>query len=79
MVLKCGHRFDLRIEQRISLPTIMYCYKLILVYIAPQVAVIDEIQMVKDYQRGWAWTRALLGVPAEEVHVCGEVNLIRVL
>ncbi len=42
-------------------------------------AVIDEIQMVKDYQRGWAWTRALLGVPAEEVHVCGEVNLIKVL
>jgi hypothetical protein len=30
--------------------------------------------MVKDYQRGWAWTRALLGVPAEEVHVCGEVS-----
>ncbi len=43
-----------------------------------QVAVIDEIQMVKDYQRGWAWTRALLGVPAEEVHVCGEVKLIRI-
>jgi ATP-dependent RNA helicase SUPV3L1/SUV3 len=38
------------------------------------VAVIDEIQMMKDYQRGWAWTRALLGVPAEEIHVCGEVN-----
>ncbi len=38
-----------------------------------EVAVIDEIQMVKDYQRGWAWTRALLGVPAEEIHVCGEV------
>ena len=41
-----------------------------------QVAVIDEIQMVKDYQRGWAWTRALLGVPAKEVHVCGEVRKI---
>lgn len=25
------------------------------------VAVIDEIQMVRDPQRGWAWTRALLG------------------
>jgi len=36
--------------------------------------------MVKDYQRGWAWTRALLGVPAEEVHVCGEaaaIDLVR--
>ena len=26
-----------------------------------EVAVIDEIQMVRDKQRGWAWTRALLG------------------
>ncbi|CAD5221350.1 unnamed protein product [Bursaphelenchus xylophilus] len=36
------------------------------------VAVIDEIQMLRDSQRGWAWTRALLGVCAKEVHVCGE-------
>jgi len=25
------------------------------------VAVIDEIQMIRDPQRGWAWTRAFLG------------------
>jgi ATP-dependent RNA helicase SUPV3L1/SUV3 len=25
------------------------------------VAVIDEIQMIADEQRGWAWTQALLG------------------
>jgi ATP-dependent RNA helicase SUPV3L1/SUV3 len=25
------------------------------------VAVIDEVQMMRDPQRGWAWTRALLG------------------
>lgn len=25
-------------------------------------AVIDEIQMIKDPQRGWAWTRAFLGL-----------------
>ena len=45
-----------------------------------EVAVIDEIQMVRDPQRGWAWTRALLGVSAEEVHVCGEpaaIELVR--
>ena len=36
------------------------------------VAVIDEIQLIGDADRGWAWTRALLGVPAKEVHVCGE-------
>lgn len=41
-----------------------------------EVAVIDEIQMVKDYQRGWAWTRALLGIPADEIHVCGEAAAI---
>ncbi|CEF67012.1 ATP-dependent RNA helicase SUV3 homolog, mitochondrial [Strongyloides ratti] len=38
-----------------------------------EVAVIDEIQLLRDDQRGYAFTRALLGVPAEEVHLCGEV------
>lgn len=37
------------------------------------VAVLDEIQMLRDQQRGWAWTRALLGVNADHVHVCGEL------
>ena len=48
--------------------------------ISVECAVIDEIQMLKDPQRGWAWTRALLGVVADEVHVCGEpaaVELVR--
>uniref|UniRef100_A0A3P8W8Y4 ATP-dependent RNA helicase SUPV3L1, mitochondrial n=1 Tax=Cynoglossus semilaevis TaxID=244447 RepID=A0A3P8W8Y4_CYNSE len=47
-----------------------------------EVAVIDEIQMIKDPSRGWAWTRALLGLCAEEIHVCGEpaaVNFVREL
>lgn len=35
-------------------------------------AVIDEIQMISDKSRGWSWTRALLGLPATSVHVCGE-------
>ncbi|CAM9551656.1 unnamed protein product, partial [Phaeothamnion confervicola] len=35
------------------------------------VAVIDEIQMLGNRQRGAAWTRALLGLRAREVHVCG--------
>lgn len=38
------------------------------------VAVIDEIQMIDDSQRGAAWTRAILGVRAKEVHVCGAIN-----
>nr|CCA20210.1 ATPdependent RNA helicase SUPV3L1 putative [Albugo laibachii Nc14] len=44
------------------------------------VAVIDEVQLIGDLQRGWAWTRALFGLQAREIHVCGSgdaVNLIR--
>ncbi|XP_010604227.1 ATP-dependent RNA helicase SUPV3L1, mitochondrial [Fukomys damarensis] len=37
-----------------------------------EVAVLDEIQMIRDPARGWAWTRALLGLCAEEIHLCGE-------
>ncbi|TXM65837.1 helicase [Methylobacterium sp. WL69] len=35
------------------------------------VAVIDEIQMLSDPDRGWAWTNALFGIPARLVIVCG--------
>lgn len=34
------------------------------------VAVIDECQMIADRQRGYAWTRAILGVRAPEIHLC---------
>lgn len=34
-------------------------------------AVIDEIQMISDNDRGWAWTKALLGVAAKEVNIVG--------
>ncbi len=35
------------------------------------VAVIDEIQMLADPDRGWAWTAALVGVPASTVYILG--------
>jgi ATP-dependent RNA helicase SUPV3L1/SUV3 len=35
------------------------------------VAVIDEIQMLQDPDRGSAWTAALVGAPARQVFVCG--------
>ena len=35
-----------------------------------EVAVIDEAQMITDTSRGGAWTNAILGICAEEVHVC---------
>lgn len=37
-----------------------------------EVAIIDEIQLLRDPGRGWAWTRAFLGIIADEIHVCGE-------
>lgn len=38
------------------------------------VAVIDEIQMISNSQRGQAWTRALLGLRCREIHICGAIN-----
>lgn len=43
------------------------------------IAVIDEIQMIDDSQRGDAWTRALLGLPASEIHICGALNSKKLL
>jgi ATP-dependent RNA helicase SUPV3L1/SUV3 len=40
------------------------------------VAVIDEIQMINDKDRGWAWTQALLGLQARELHLCGEARTV---
>lgn len=39
-----------------------------------EVGIIDEIQMIKDEQRGPAWTRALLGLKSKEIHICGALN-----
>ncbi|EGT36344.1 hypothetical protein CAEBREN_06112 [Caenorhabditis brenneri] len=44
-----------------------------------EVVVIDEIQMLRDEQRGWAWTRALLGAAADEIHLCGEPAAIDIV
>jgi ATP-dependent RNA helicase SUPV3L1/SUV3 len=40
------------------------------------VGVIDEIQMIADSRRGWAWTRAVLGCRAQELHLCGEMRAV---
>ncbi len=40
---------------------------------AIDVAVIDEAQMIFDHSRGWAWTQAIVAVPANEVIIiCSE-------
>lgn len=36
------------------------------------VVVIDEIQMMGDEQRGGAWTNAVIGANAKEIHLCGD-------
>ena len=38
------------------------------------VAVIDEAQMIADPMRGGSWTSAILGILAEEIHVCASGN-----
>ena len=40
------------------------------------VAVIDEIQMIGNAERGWAWTQAFLGARAKEIHLCGEERTV---
>jgi ATP-dependent RNA helicase SUPV3L1/SUV3 len=44
-----------------------------------EVVVIDEIQMLRDDNRGWAWTRALLGAAADEIHLCGEKSAVPIV
>lgn len=39
-----------------------------------EVGIIDEIQMIDNDQRGAAWTRAVLGLKSEEIHICGATN-----
>lgn len=38
--------------------------------------IIDEIQMLTDPQRGWAWTRALVNIMSDEIHLCGDDSVM---
>ncbi|KAJ4752832.1 ATP-dependent RNA helicase [Rhynchospora pubera] len=44
-----------------------------------EVAVIDEVQMMADPTRGFAWTRALLGLKADEIHLCGDPSVLSIV
>lgn len=35
------------------------------------VAIIDEIQMITDPLRGWAWVQAVCGIPASKIYLAG--------
>ncbi len=40
------------------------------------VAVIDEVQMLDDIDRGWAWVNAIIGCPAKKIIMTGSVNAL---
>lgn len=40
------------------------------------VCVIDEVQMIEDVDRGWAWVNAIVGAPASKVIMTGSVNAL---
>uniref|UniRef100_A0A0E0DF25 ATP-dependent RNA helicase SUV3L, mitochondrial n=1 Tax=Oryza meridionalis TaxID=40149 RepID=A0A0E0DF25_9ORYZ len=44
-----------------------------------EVAVVDEIQMMADPVRGYAWTRAVLGLKADEIHLCGDPSVLKIV
>ncbi|KAA1122541.1 RNA helicase [Puccinia graminis f. sp. tritici] len=66
-------------EQRISSPTAGLTSCTVEMLSCQQfydVVVIDEIQMIGDHFRGDAWTQAVLGVQAKELHLCGEESVV---
>ncbi len=40
------------------------------------VAIIDEVQMLDDIDRGWAWVNAIIGCPAKTIIMTGSVNAL---
>lgn len=44
-----------------------------------ETAVIDEVQMIADDDRGSAWTRAILGVAAKNVHLVGSPETLPII
>jgi ATP-dependent RNA helicase SUPV3L1/SUV3 len=43
------------------------------------ICVIDEVQMLDDEDRGWAWVNAILGSPASKVIMTGSVNALDIV
>ncbi|RCI09880.1 hypothetical protein L249_3877 [Ophiocordyceps polyrhachis-furcata BCC 54312] len=83
-----GHACALITGEEVRLPEDTDCYLIsATVEMVPlnrrfDVAVIDEVQMVSNVERGSGWTAAILGVQAKDIHVCGEersVDLIKKL
>jgi len=43
------------------------------------VCVIDEVQMLNDRDRGWAWANAIIGAPAKEVYMTGSIDALEAI
>ncbi|EIN07870.1 P-loop containing nucleoside triphosphate hydrolase protein [Punctularia strigosozonata HHB-11173 SS5] len=43
------------------------------------VGVVDEIQLIKDDDRGGAWTSAVLSLCAKELHLCGDETAVPII
>jgi len=43
------------------------------------VCVIDEVQMLHDRDRGWAWANAIIGAPAKEVYMTGSLDALEAI
>ena len=43
------------------------------------VAVIDEAHLMSDPHRGAAFTRAIIGLPARELHLCGDPAMVKLV
>jgi ATP-dependent RNA helicase SUPV3L1/SUV3 len=41
-----------------------------------EVAIIDEVQLIADKDRGWAWTQAIVGIPADVVVMTGSADAL---
>ncbi len=43
------------------------------------VCVIDEVQMINDRDRGWAWANAIIGAPAKNVYMTGSPDALEAI
>lgn len=65
-------------EQRLNEDAFHMCSTIEMLNFSLQtdICVIDEVQMLEDKDRGWAWVNAILGAPSEKVIMTGSVNAI---
>lgn len=69
-------------EERIEIPSARYQASTVEMFNPEaqyEVAVVDEAQMIADEDRGGSWTSAILGLCAEEIHVCCAAHAVKLI